>query len=293
MISAIQAALTQLDLPCYHGFTLFIYSLDAKYWLQLLNRKYLSPGKGSSTDAKSSTSQPSITTEEFDHVLGSYSACCDMPCTLVAEDLIAAYPNAKVILVERELEAWYASFEQVVIEPYVSCCFVIILVLGLWLNAAAWILMTIEAENNGTEREALTKLTRSSTYSPLAPIVARLDDHMHSMYYISKPWAEGQFKAKNMQEFKANARSVYIEHYRRIRELVPPERLLNFDIKDGWEPLCDFLGKDVPVDRPFPRANEGFLANEKVLLIVKKAVWRVLGRVCQVALLILFFLAIL
>lgn len=28
---------------------------------------------------------------------------------------------------------------------------------------------------------------------------------------------------------------------------------LNFDVKDGWEPLCKALGKEVPKDIPFPR----------------------------------------
>jgi hypothetical protein len=35
---------------------------------------------------------------------------------------------------------------------------------------------------------------------------------------------------------------------------VPPERLLVFDVHDGWEPLCDFLGVLQP-DRDFPRVN--------------------------------------
>ena len=39
-----------------------------------------------------------------------------------------------------------------------------------------------------------------------------------------------------------------------IRGLVPPDRLLEWDISDGWEPLCKFLGKPVP-DIPFPHAN--------------------------------------
>ncbi len=36
---------------------------------------------------------------------------------------------------------------------------------------------------------------------------------------------------------------------------VPPERLLVFEAKQGWEPLCDFLGLPVP-DGPFPRVND-------------------------------------
>ena len=32
-------------------------------------------------------------------------------------------------------------------------------------------------------------------------------------------------------------------------------RLLVFNVKEGWAPLCDFLGKEIP-DQPFPNVNE-------------------------------------
>jgi hypothetical protein len=40
----------------------------------------------------------------------------------------------------------------------------------------------------------------------------------------------------------------------RVIESVPAERLLVFRAKDGWEPLCAFLGVPVP-DAPYPRVN--------------------------------------
>lgn len=40
-----------------------------------------------------------------------------------------------------------------------------------------------------------------------------------------------------------------------IRELVPRDRLLEWNVEDGWQPLCEFLGKKVP-SQPFPRAND-------------------------------------
>lgn len=36
-----------------------------------------------------------------------------------------------------------------------------------------------------------------------------------------------------------------------VRDRVPAERLLVYDVADGWEPLCAFLGRDVP-DAPMP-----------------------------------------
>jgi hypothetical protein len=43
-------------------------------------------------------------------------------------------------------------------------------------------------------------------------------------------------------------------HNEAVRDAVPADRLLIFEVKDGWSPLCDFL--DVPIpDIEFPRTN--------------------------------------
>lgn len=48
----------------------------------------------------------------------------------------------------------------------------------------------------------------------------------------------------------------YLAHNQHIRSVVPKERLLVWHPKDGWGPLCKFLGKDVP-EEPVPKVNEG------------------------------------
>ena len=40
-----------------------------------------------------------------------------------------------------------------------------------------------------------------------------------------------------------------------VRRTVAPERLLAFEVRDGWEPLARFLAVAVP-DEPFPRTND-------------------------------------
>jgi hypothetical protein len=55
---------------------------------------------------------------------------------------------------------------------------------------------------------------------------------------------------------KAHCLRVFEEHYERVRRTVPAERLLTYRVQEGWEPLCRFLGVDVP-DEPFPRVNVG------------------------------------
>ena len=45
------------------------------------------------------------------------------------------------------------------------------------------------------------------------------------------------------------------QHSEEVIRHVPPDRLLVFDVKEGWEPLCAFLGVPVP-PVPFPKLND-------------------------------------
>jgi hypothetical protein len=54
---------------------------------------------------------------------------------------------------------------------------------------------------------------------------------------------------------RAHAIGVFERHVEHVRATCPPERLLVFEVADGWEPLCAFLGVPVP-DHPFPRLND-------------------------------------
>ena len=58
----------------------------------------------------------------------------------------------------------------------------------------------------------------------------------------------GRFEDKNY------AIDIYNRHIEMIRETVPENRLLVFDVSEGWRPLCEFLKVPVP-DGPFPCVN--------------------------------------
>jgi hypothetical protein len=45
---------------------------------------------------------------------------------------------------------------------------------------------------------------------------------------------------------------------------VPADRLLEFEVAEGWEPLCDFLDRPVP-DEQFPRLNDAEAFREMML----------------------------
>jgi hypothetical protein len=53
---------------------------------------------------------------------------------------------------------------------------------------------------------------------------------------------------------KETALAAYRRRTEEVKAAIPPERLLIFDVAEGWEPLCAFLGVPVP-DTPFPRTN--------------------------------------
>ena len=55
-------------------------------------------------------------------------------------------------------------------------------------------------------------------------------------------------------EDRAHAIAVYERHNAEVRRAVLPARLLVYELGEGWEPLCRFLGKPVPAE-PFPRVN--------------------------------------
>jgi hypothetical protein len=48
---------------------------------------------------------------------------------------------------------------------------------------------------------------------------------------------------------------VFNRHNDEVRRTIPADRLLEFQVGQGWGPLCEFLGLPVP-DEPFPRLND-------------------------------------
>jgi len=54
----------------------------------------------------------------------------------------------------------------------------------------------------------------------------------------------------------------FLKHTEEVRASLPPSRLLVFDVRDGWAPLCSFLGVAQP-STPFPRSNSGEQAVEE------------------------------
>ncbi|KAI0402871.1 hypothetical protein F4802DRAFT_336266 [Xylaria palmicola] len=162
------------------------------------------------------TPRPPYTTADWDELWGSeYDVVTDVASPF-APELIRAYPDARVVVVQRDFDAWWPSFAR---------------------NIRDRILAQPGA--------ALSHLF-TSVFLGVRPTPAMTKVLL------------GLFGVGSRREMgRARGRLVYEDYFRRVRELVPPERRLEYRIGDGWEPLCDFLGVDVPQGVPFPRGNDG------------------------------------
>jgi hypothetical protein len=53
---------------------------------------------------------------------------------------------------------------------------------------------------------------------------------------------------------RAHAIGIFNAHIAEVQAAIPASRLLTFDVRQGWEPLCAFLGRPVPMIS-FPKLN--------------------------------------
>jgi len=81
-----------------------------------------------------------------------------------------------------------------------------------------------------------------------APDLLRLQNEMVRKAIIGETF-------DNRFEDKAYALEVFKRHTQEVRDAIAPARLLVFDVREGWAPLCRFLEVAVP-DEPFPRLND-------------------------------------
>lgn len=197
--TAVQAALNQLGYKCWHSTTCFGDVRQCRRWVAAQDAKFLSQG-------------PAFARADWDDVFQGYTAVsADPPAVGFAAELIDAYPDAKVLLVERDEDAWFASMDATVMD-----------------HMFRWDLNFV---------------------SDLDPqLIGPVRD-------MQKHWVRSWWRVSSKDEMRAKARDMYREHNKMVRARTPPHRLLEYRLEDGWAPLCEFLGKDVPAT-PFPVRND-------------------------------------
>jgi hypothetical protein len=188
---SMQKALTILGYPNTYHFSAFYDNVrDCDLWIEAMNAKF--NGKGKIPDKAF-----------FDGLLGHVGAVTDAPCILFGKELMEFYPDAKVVLVEREMGSWYKS--------WMAFC--------------------------------------DSAFNPALSVLGFIDP-----YWMGRITAVGNAIiavqtgfSKNIDEARVRSKDAYRHHYRDVKEMTPSERLLEFKLGSGWEPLCEFLGKPIPV----------------------------------------------
>ena len=165
---------------------------------------------------------------DWDGVLGDYEAAVDWPACTFYEQLLQRHPDAKVLLSVRDPERWYES-----------------------------------------TRGTIYELGRISTGSPLSRLSFALFFLLAFGTFNTGqgPMAEeivwqGTFDGRF--EDKRHAIEVFNRHNEKVRQQVPQERLLVYDVKEGWGPLCEFLGVEEP-DTPFPHLNDAAEMRRRIL----------------------------
>ena len=85
-----------------------------------------------------------------------------------------------------------------------------------------------------------------SQMGPLGPVFQTIRPmHDHVIW-------DGTFHGRFAE--KKHALDVFDRHNAEVKRVVPPERLLVYEVSQGWEPLCHFLDSAVPAE-PFPHMN--------------------------------------
>lgn len=91
----------------WHGFDSILPPSCLQQWYKLAIKKWKTV---TSEDPKAT--EPKISREDFDNIIGHCAGITDLPAAAFARELIAAYPEAKIILNTRvDLADWYSSFD--------------------------------------------------------------------------------------------------------------------------------------------------------------------------------------
>ena len=152
---------------------------------------------------------------ELTSILGGYRSTVDWPGGYFYRQLVDAYPDAKVLLSVREPERWEPSFRETIVDMGYG--------------------------------ESLIRLL-SSARAHVDPKWRTYLEFVNRMF-----WSEqGTFPSGHSPSALIEG---FMAHNEEVKRVVPPDRLLVWEVTEGWEPLCEFLGVDVPAE-PLPHAND-------------------------------------
>jgi len=104
--------------------------------------------------------------------------------------------------------------------------------------------------------QTLYPASQAELSAPAESILGRMGRMVNTLAW--QPLFQGRF------EDKPYALSVFERHNQEVKDSVPADRLLVWEVTEGWEPLCRFLGVAAP-ETPFPRLNDAQTFREQFL----------------------------
>ena len=161
---------------------------------------------------------------DWERIFGRYRSTVDWPACTFYGELMERYLDAKVILSVRDPRRWYES-----------------------------------AYNT------IYTLTRAASSSPIFSLAALVLPRAKGVK-LARPMIEEIIWQRDFNgrfEDREYAIATFERHNEEVERRVPPEQLLVYEVKEGWEPLCEFLGVEVP-EGPFPHLNDGAVFRDRI-----------------------------
>ena len=153
----------------------------------------------------------------WDRIFGDHQATLDWPGAFFYQDLMEAYPDAKVLLSVRDSDSWACSMRETIWDV----------------------------------------LYGDSLMHDLSAARARIDPGWASyIELMAAMWNKSGLIGAIENGFEASTLARAMDRYTdQVRRSVPAGRLLVWSPADGWEPLCEFVGAPVP-SAPLPHVND-------------------------------------
>ncbi|HMS64869.1 MAG TPA: sulfotransferase [Ignavibacteria bacterium] len=183
---------------------------------------------------------------KWDELFYNYNSCVDYPGARYFEQITDHYPNAKVIHTVRDADEWY--------------------------NSA---LKTIFMARN-------LNLKQLIKFALKYPVSREVQKRLHAFLYSRK-----LMKLEFGIDFSEKKKIIekFYRHTENVMKKVDQNRLLIYNISEGWEPLCRFFNVQVPKEN-FPVSNSydefmnkidiigsgGYLAEIKLQETIKKSI---------------------
>jgi hypothetical protein len=156
-------------------------------------------------------------TTNWEELYNGYQATVDFPGYPWYKEHMKKYPEAKVILTVRPFDKWYSSIHSTI-----------------WQAGPQTISQKIDMMSKLLFNPRLRSVIKCVKFAKQTIFANHL---------------QGKF------EDKAFAEKVFNEHIEEVKAYVPAEKLLVYDVSEGWGPLCKFLGAPEPTE-PLPHLNK-------------------------------------